>query len=285
MSLKHITVVIVTFNNTGMLKNLLKDLAMQSRQADEIIVVDNGNGNDSRRLVRSEFTNVKYIHLPGNSGSGGGFYTGIKTAMGKSDGIWTLDDDVRLETDSLKNLLAGYDNLSATVKRLSAVRSVGAGYDGTYPTEIEIMPWRGTLWAGNVVREMGPPRADYFLYGEDLEYSLRMREAGYTAYWVPQSRCIEARHEKTDESMFGKKVAIYPSSFRLYYAFRSESNIFLQYRRADKMAKLILFALKVIIYLLIRERTHGSSKIAAILTGFKHGLQGKLGKNSAYTPS
>lgn len=285
MSLERISVVIVTFNNAGMLRNLLKDLAIQSRPADEIIVVDNDSKDDTNRIMLSDFNTVTYIRLPENSGSGGGYYTGIKAAMGKSDGIWTLDDDVRLGVDSLKNLIEGYDRLVVTVKRLGAVRSVGAGYTLNYPTELEIAPWRGTLWAGGMMREIGPPRADYFLYGEDLEYSLRMRQAGYSCYWVPESRCIEARHAKTGGRMFGKQVAIYPSAFRLYYAFRNESNIYLQYRRPGKMAKLILFGLKVAIYLLISERTRGVPKIAAILAGFLHGFRGKLGKNTAHTPS
>jgi len=284
MSLKTITAVIVTFNNAGMLKDLLEDLAAQSRPLDEIIVVDNGSVDDTDRMMRTGFKSATYIRLPENTGSGGGFNTGNKAAMEKSDAIWTLDDDVRLETDSLKNLIEGYDRLSTAVKRLGAVRSVGAGHSTNSSTEMDVTPWRGTLWLGGLVRRIGPPRADYFLYGEDLEYSLRMRQAGYVCYWVPQSRCIEARHAKTDENMLGKKVAIYPSAFRLYYAFRSETSIFLQYRRIDKLARLILFGLKVTVFLLIRERTRGWPKIAAVLTGFMHGFRGKLGKNPAYTP-
>ena len=150
------------------------------------------------------------------------------------------------------------------------------------PVELEIVPWRGALWAGDVVRLMGPPRNDYFLYGEDLEYSLRMRKLGYCCYWVPASRCIEARKGKTDGHMLGRAVRIYPQSFRLYYAFRNEISIYLTYRRIDKFANLCLFTLKVIGYVALTERTGGLRKIRAVLEGLWHGLIGRLGKNPQY---
>ncbi|MDD5673066.1 MAG: glycosyltransferase [Chitinivibrionales bacterium] len=281
--MNQVAVVIVTFNNPGMLETLLNDLALQSRPADEVVVVDNSGFMETAGMVRNKFINVKYYKLPENLGTSGGYYAGFRRVMEKSDGIWTLDDDVRLEKDSLKNLLQAYTSLVARYP-IGAVRSVGGNHGRQDATELEIAPWRGTLWVGGMVRKIGPPRADYFIYGEDLEYSLRMRKAGYVCYWAPQSRCIEARYEKTADSMLGKPVAIYPSAFRLYYAFRSESNIFLEYRRWDKMAKLLFYGIKVLAYLLVREQAKAGTKIVAVIKGLSHGLGGKLGKNPAYLP-
>ena len=188
--MKRIDIVIVTFNNAGMLRNLLLDCAAQIRKPDSIVVVDNASTDGTPRMMAEEFAYVNYIRMEENTGSAGGYCKGIRSVMAAADGIWTLDDDVRLQPDSLANLEEGYESLSKSI-RLGAVRSINDNYPhgSTLPTELEIAPWRGSLWVGDVVRLIGPPRSDYFLYGEDLEYSLRMRKLGYCCYWVPASRC------------------------------------------------------------------------------------------------
>lgn len=281
--MQRIAVVIVTFNNAGMLRDLLTDLASQSRRPDEIVVIDNAGSDDTPRMMGVEFANVKYLRIAENTGSAGGYCTGIGEVMATADGIWTLDDDVRLQPDSLEALVAGYHDLAKTY-RLGAVRSINESYRHSGPVELENVPWRGAFWVGEVVRLMGPPRSDYFLYGEDLEYSLRMRKLGYCCYWVPASRCIEVRKGKTDERILGKPVRIYPTAFRLYYAFRNELSIYLGYRRIDKLAKLCLFTVKVTGYVALTEGAGGLRKIQAVLTGLWHGLTGKLGKNPEYLP-
>jgi rhamnopyranosyl-N-acetylglucosaminyl-diphospho-decaprenol beta-1,3/1,4-galactofuranosyltransferase len=281
--MQRINVVIITYNNVTMLRNLLRDLATQSRVGNAIYVVDNASVDDTSLIMAKEFVYVTYIRLSENTGSAGGYAAGIKAAMNHADGIWTFDDDVQLESDSLKNLVAGYNEISKT-RPLGAVRSVGTNHPENLPTELEIAPWRGTLWNCELLRKMGPPRSDYFLYGEDLEYSLRMHKFGYVCYWVPTSKCAEIRQGKTDEQFLGVPVRIYPSAFRLYYAFRSEFNIFLEYRVIHKIAHLLLYALKVIVYTAFTERLKGRQKIDAVILGLIHGLIGQLGKNSKYLP-
>ena len=282
--MRRIAVVIVTYNNASMLRALLADLAKQSRQPDEIVVVDNDSIDHTSRMMVEEFASVQYLRLAENTGSAGGYYAGVHAVMATADGIWTLDDDVHLESDSLENLVAGYHELAKKF-RLGAVRSINDDYKHIVPVELENVPWRGALWVGDVVRLMGPPRSDYFLYGEDLEYSLRMRSHGFCCYWVPTSRCIEVRQGKTDGRLFGKPVRIYPTAFRLYYAFRNEFNIDAAYHRIDRLARLCLYAVKVVGYVALTEGMGGYKKIMAVSTGLWHGLTGRLGKNPRYLPS
>ena len=152
------------------------------------------------------------------------------------------------------------------------------------PTEFEFFTWRGSLIRSDVVNRFGLPTKEYFIYGEDLEYSLRMRENGYKCYWIPSSRCVEIRDGKTDDKFLGKSVKIYPHRFRLYYAFRNEFNIYLRYRCPIRFLRTFLYALKVMLYVLIAERLNGAGKIRAIITGFIDGFRGRLGKNIRYLP-
>jgi rhamnopyranosyl-N-acetylglucosaminyl-diphospho-decaprenol beta-1,3/1,4-galactofuranosyltransferase len=281
--MERVAAVIVSFNNAAMLRALLAAVTGQTRPPDQVIVVDNASTDDTRRMVTDEFPSVKARWLEQNTGSAGGYREGFAMAAGSCDFIWTLDDDVEPRPDALAHLLTGIADLGAH-HQIAAVRSVNEHHRFDHPTSLAIAPWRGTLFSTAAVAKAGLPDKDYFIYGEDLEYSLRLRRLGYTFFWVPSSVCPEMRPGKVEGRLLGHSVVLYPSAFRLYYAFRNEVSIFLKYRLPQRLLRTLLYAAKVIAYLLVTEKTRGTMKVAAISAGIADGLRGRLGKNSRYTP-
>jgi GT2 family glycosyltransferase len=279
----RIAAVIVTFNNAEMLRTLLTDLFSQSRPPDSVIVIDNSSNDATSKMIRCDFPTAIYKRMPENTGSAGGYHEGFRISIADCDFIWTLDDDVRLHDDSLEKLVAGFSKLSQTL-RIGAVRSTGAQQGNTVPTPLEIAPWRGTLFCTLAVKKIGLPRSDYFLYGEDLEYSLRLHRNGYRIFWIPESVCKEIRVGKIDGRLLNIKVLIYPSAFRLYYAFRNEMSIFIEYKMYGRVIRLLLYAGKVILYILFSDRSNGIPKLLAVINGLRNGLRRKLGRNEAYLP-
>ncbi|MBN1106661.1 MAG: glycosyltransferase [Deltaproteobacteria bacterium] len=283
--MKRVSAVIVTFNNASMLKGLLEDLEGQSRPPDEILVVDNASVDGTRDLVRGSFPGVKYLRLPENTGSAGGYHEGIRAALPQSDLIWTLDDDVRLEVDSLEMLLRGLEELDAR-RCIGAVRSVGQRRPSSArPTRLALFPWRGTLIKSEAVRRLGLPLKEFFIYGEDLEYAMRFNAAGLPCFWIPASVCTERRLEgKDDYRLLGASVRVYSSPFQLYYAFRNNIFVFVRYRDFHRLVRTLLYAVKAFLFILVLEGPRGFQKLAAIIEGLFHGFRGRLGRNTAYLP-
>lgn len=283
--MSRVSAVIVTFNNASMLKGLLEDLEGQSRPPDETLVVDNASVDGTRDLVMKSFPEVTYLRLPENTGSAGGYHEGIKAALARSDLIWTLDDDVRLERDSLEMLVRGFEEMDARLP-IGAVRSVGERLPGrTRPARLALFPWRGTLIKSEAVRRHGLPLKEFFIYGEDLEYAMRFNAAGLPCYWIPSSVCTERRLEgKSDYRLLGGTVRVYSSAFQLYYAFRNNVFVFVTYRDVHRLVRTLLYAVKASIGILVFEGTSGFRKLGAIVEGILHGFTGRLGKNPAYLP-
>ncbi|HSB82299.1 MAG TPA: glycosyltransferase [Candidatus Methylomirabilis sp.] len=281
--MSRVAAVIVTYNNAHMLRDLLGDLGAQSRPPDEIVVVDNASSDGTEHEVRVNHPSARYVRLAENTGSAGGYHEGIRTALATADFIWTLDDDVRLETRSLELLLQGLETVSAS-GRIGAVRSVGAGHPSALPTELDIVPWRGTLFPATVIRTAGLPEREYFLYGEDLEYSLRLKRLGYSFFWIPASRCIESRKGKVRFSVLGRPGEAYPTAWALYYAFRNEASIYLRYRGYARLLRTMLYGLKVALYVCAAERARCTAKLAAIARGLRDGCLDRLGRNQRYLP-
>jgi rhamnopyranosyl-N-acetylglucosaminyl-diphospho-decaprenol beta-1,3/1,4-galactofuranosyltransferase len=272
-----------------MLSDLLNDLSVQSRLPDEVIVVDNASFDQTESMVKVNYPAVNYIKLVENLGSAGGYYEGIKRAAESSDFIYTLDDDVSLKPDTLSEIINGFYRLEKlSPSKIAAVRSVGERHPELLATRMEIYTWRGTLLKTSIVREMGLPSPDYFLYGEDLEYSLRLAKKGYSFYWIPESICQE-RHRnqdgKTYTEIFGKRSVRYLDPFRLYYAFRNEIFIYLRYYRVFKMFHTVMYAVKVILMILASEGWNGQKSIEAVTKGMIDGFRGRLGKNISFMVS
>ena len=94
----NISVIIPTWNRAAHLANALQSVFAQTLPAAEVIVVDDGSSDDTRRLVRSQFPDARYIYQQ-NRGVSSARNTGIQAASG--DWIALLDSDDHWFPDKL----------------------------------------------------------------------------------------------------------------------------------------------------------------------------------------
>lgn len=96
-----ISVVIVTRNRAELLKDTLASITRQSRQPDEVIVVDNDSKDNTKEaaLNFSDRLNIKYIYEP-TRGIPHARNAGIRNATG--DIIASIDDDCVADENWLK---------------------------------------------------------------------------------------------------------------------------------------------------------------------------------------
>jgi len=283
---RKIAAVVVTYNNAFMIKVLVDDLLHQTRMPDEIIVIDNSSNDLAEKKLMEVLPNITYLKMIENIGSEGGYYEGIKIALeNDNDLILTLDDDVRMLENSLEELLGGLKAVEKKDSMVGAVRGVGEWHKDNAPTKLDLFAWRGTLIKSTAIRKVGLPIKEYFIYGGDLEYSLRLSINGYRFFWVPGSKIVERRiGGKSWHKRFGKNIFFYTDDFRLYYAFRNEIHLYIKYRLFSKAFRTVLYGVMLILFFIIHERLRGIGKIKAVIKGFFDGFQSKLGKNKKYLP-
>lgn len=109
-----ISIVIPTYNRASILNNTLKCVFDQTYRNFEIIVVDDGSKDDTKKIVDSfNDSRIKYICHESNQGATVARNTGIKAANGKwiafldSDDIWLptkLDEQVRIINELKPNV-------------------------------------------------------------------------------------------------------------------------------------------------------------------------------------
>jgi len=280
-----VAAVIVTYDNEAMLESLLNDLAAQRRPPDETFVIDNSLNGRTEAMVKERFPYVLYTGFRANKGSAGGYYEGIRQASQACELIWLLDDDVRVPVDSLENLLKGLAGLTRG-KAAAVVRSwCTERCPYSCAREMRSFAWRGTLIPAQIVKDVGLPQKDYFLYCDDTEYSLRITQAGYRMYWIPGSLVLEQRHaDRTDLGLAGVRALVYRDRAKLYYAFRNQINLYLTRKMWLPVARTMLYAVKVAFLALFSSAGGKTENISAIMAGLKDGVRGVLGINHEYTP-
>ncbi len=160
---------------------------------------------DVGRLSINIKDNLKiiYLKLNQNIGGSGGFYYGVKLALKEEwDWLWFLDDDAKPQPGCLKELLKYKKQSDVLVPlRLSKpidvrefpairfnmknpflreVREVGLYKkfkkieDLPLTLEVEDFSFEGPLIRRKVVEEIGLPKKDIFISGDDTDYALRI---------------------------------------------------------------------------------------------------------------
>ena len=194
---------VLTRNRRELLLECLAALDRQAVPVSRIVVIDNASTDGTEASVRDLGLGDRLVYrrLERNVGSAGGYSYGVEVAreLPDVDWIWVMDDDAEPPGDSLERLLAapaaadpGTAALaSAVVVPGGEVDTLHRGFTGRFlralpaedyrdgnHVELGFASFTGLLVSGRVARAEGPPRADFFIWADDVEYTIRLRRHG-----------------------------------------------------------------------------------------------------------
>ncbi len=268
--------------------------ALASLDGIETICVDNGSTDGSDRAVEADFPQVELIRTGANLGFAGGNNLGIRRALERgADWVMLMNNDATAE----KGLAAALERAAANrpdagllactvLHEDGAVQYAGAGfkswlgYSGRVATRIpaglqDVARADGAAMAVSraAVERAGVLDTELFAYVEDVEWSLRIRHAGFAVVVVPEAR---VRH-KGSAATGGRS-----STTNLYYDTRNTIVV------AERHARLPfgLRALRrgvVVTAHLAQAATHPSrgAAVRAVLAGWRDARAGRLGQRSS----
>jgi len=226
---KLLSIITVNYNGLKDTCELIDSLPVGDEQM-EIIVVDNHSNQDEASEIATRYPQVTVIRSEQNLGFAGGNNLGIKAAKGKY--LYFVNNDTllptdkqgmaifqpmidRLERSSLTGVVcpkirfswanhpiqyAGYTKLSPITLRN---HPIGCGEDdhGQYDTP---HPTPYAHGAAMMVKREAIERAGmmpecYFLYYEELDWSMMIRQAGYDIWYEPQCTIFHKESQTTGQ--------------------------------------------------------------------------------------
>lgn len=250
-----ISVIIVTWNAYSWIANCLKSLKSDlSAFSHSIIIVDNASSDQTASYIKTQFPEIILIENKTNNG----FAQACNTALQKScsEYVLFLNPDTEVIPGMTKSLLAfmekhqeagaigptllnpdGTLQLSGnTFPNLKNILSESFFLDRLFPNSrffglhkmshidrSKVLKVDWTMGSCLFVRREALDRAgnfdsNYFLFFEETDLCLRLRNAGYEIYLLPGARLIHFGGASSPELYNAEKIIHYHKS--LFYYFR-----------------------------------------------------------------
>ena len=233
-----LSVIIVNYNVRYFLEQCLLSLAKATHHLHiETFVVDNDSSDDSMQMVREKFPDVKLIENKKNVGFSAANNQAIIQSSGKY--ILLLNPDTILSEDTLVECFdymqsheqagavcvkmidgsgqylpeskRGKPTLTASMFKMTGIYKLfpknaffnayyAGDIDENQEADIEVMTGAFMFLRKSAVDKVGLLDDAFFMYGEDIDYSYRILEAGYTNHYLPKTTIIHFKGESTKKS-------------------------------------------------------------------------------------
>jgi len=267
---------IITVNYNGLNDTCALIDSIPFNEDMEVIVVDNGSRENEASMLQTRYPHIKAIRSDQNLGFAGGNNLGIKVAKGKylylinndtvfkyfnpqaiikrlesSPKIGMVCPKIRFDWDNNPIQFAGYTPLSTITVRN---RAIGFGEEdkGQYDTPHQTPYAHGAamMLKREIIDQVGFMPECYFLYYEELDWSMMINRAGYEIWYDPASTIYHKESQSTGQN----------SPLRTYYITRNR--LLLVKRNYTGMKKCLAYiylqmivAIRDILRFIIKGRT------------------------------
>ena len=315
--------VIVTYGDRFKFLKQVVDSCLKN-SITKIIVVDNNCAEKSKKeliSLENKIKELKVIHLTKNTGSAGGFKTGIEKAIkcSECEYILLLDDDnvisenyievmlsnlrfyeakygkgrvalfsnrvnLRLEPSNIKlGTFLGFDIVDLPYKIKKAI----TGKTKSIPdkSELDVAGWGGLFFHKSLIDNYGLPNESLILYHDDFEFTYRVRKKGGRIFFIKDAKILDlypAGGKETKLYILGY-FSIEP--FKVYYSLRNKAyfDIFCKGDKTFKrnINKFIYMSILTLLSVLLKKR----KRLRLIREAIKDGEKGRLGFNKYPLPN
>lgn len=233
-----VSLIIVSYNVRGFLEAMLDSLRRGiGGLTVETFVVDNQSSDNSPTMVRAQFPEATVIENASNVGFAAANNRALPLCHGRY--VCLVNPDVLLQEDTLETMVAFMDahpdvgasgckvlNPDGTLQlacrrsiptpvsaffkltglsRLFPNNRVIGGYNLTYldpdvTSDVDAVSGSFIVARRETIDAVGPLDEAFFMYGEDLDWMYRIRQAGWRVCYVPQTRIIHYKGESTRKS-------------------------------------------------------------------------------------
>lgn len=288
-------VVVLAWNHKDDTRECLESFLRSDYGNARFVVVDNASSDGTVDMLRQDFPQVEVLEAATNLGIAGGYNLGL--AHGLAHGaayVLVCNNDLLIDVAMLSRLV---EALSADPRRGMAMPKIyhyygdrtrlwcpgaywrrfppavkmiadvpdGPAYARLHP--IEFAPSCCLLISRAALEKAGQFDTGYFFYFDDWDYSMRLRRAGFSIYFVPEARLwhkVSVSTQKSDK----------PSR---WWRIMGQSTV-RYYRRYTNLATLLTFAG----WFAVRETITGKvGRVLPFLGGvaqaLRAGREGQLG--------
>ena len=290
---KKVLAVVVTYNRLELLKETIEALLTQKDNCD-ILIVNNNSTDGTKDYIETCYganPTVILNNLPENIGGAGGFNHGMRWGVENAyDYIWIMDDDCIVHKDTLSNFLEA-DKLLGGPENYGYLSSAVLWTDGhecvmnrtkvakDFYLHLELVQhgiisitqatFVSLFIPAKTIIEFGLPIKEYFIWGDDIEYTQRIALRGKRESYLVGKSIVTHKMKTNVGSDISRDNIERIDRYRL--AFRNENysyrhrgfwGIILYLGRCARAFKNIIF----------HAKDHRIKRLGTLFKGFFQGL-------------
>lgn len=238
-------IIIVSYKSKNHLEVLLPSIfESRTKYKYEVIVVDNGSNDGTMEWLKAKNYNLKAIASQ-NNGFAAGNNLGIKNASGKY--ILLLNPDTKLSSDTLEIMLdfmeqhvevgisgcklvkangkldlacrRRFPNPWYSFQRLFLNKRTNYNYtniEENLSMEVDSVVGAFLLIRKSLIDKIGLLDESFFMYGEDLDWCWRCKEAGYKVWYYPKTTVTHYKGESSKQNS-GKALKWFYDAMWIFY--------------------------------------------------------------------
>jgi GT2 family glycosyltransferase len=249
-----LSTVIVNYNTRDLLRDCLRSVyASQGDFAFEVWVVDNGSSDSSAAMVKAEFPQVHLIESPHNGGYA--YANNLALRRCNARYVALLNPDTVVPPNAFAAMIAFMEaHPNAGVAGPKMVRSDGsldlacrrsfptpevsfyrliglsklfpnsrrfARYNLTYldpdqVAEVDSVVGAFMMVRGAILKQVGLLDERFFMYGEDLDWALRIKQNGWKVYYNPTVQVLHYKREASKQDAARTRYEFYRAMYLFY---------------------------------------------------------------------
>lgn len=295
-----VSIILVNWNGYKYTRDCLESLVNVKSPMFQAVVVDNGSTDSSVTKLREDFTDVIYLENKENLGFTGGNNVGIEWSLNNGfDYILLLNNDTVVKPNFLTELMNAFE-ANQEVGAVQPLIFAGSEGNAIWNGGSYINKWTGLtrtikddskilnaskyvdwltgcciLTSAEIIRKIGPLREEFFAYYEDVEWSMRLKEAGFKLLLQPTSQLHHIGGASGKKKSKENEGSVFPIIH--YYNIRNQFWTITLHKKSFVLPSvyLILFG-KVVIYCLYFLLRGKNKKLKMTLKGFREGITHKF---------
>lgn len=297
--MKSVSIILINYNGNKDTLDCVESIKKSDYENYNIIVVDNASKKENYinlKVSLNHYEKVKLLRSDENLGFSGGNNLGIKYSLDKmaSDYILLLNNDTLIKENTVSELVSLAEaNKNCGIcgakiyfyPEVSKIWYAGGKFNkrkllnvhlgeneidlGKYDEikKVDFITGCTMLIKKEVIEVVGLLPEEYFMYFEDADYSLRVREKGYSLYYNPNAIV----YHKISASSGGKE-----SSFSIEYATRNRKYFMRKFK--NKVSKInyiyafLFFYITRIIKIIIYTMKNQKNNRKALIRGLRNNI-------------
>lgn len=297
MNKKSLATITVTLNDYTALESMRKYYDMYKSEVKYHIIVDNGSEENFKKKLKTLFSDSILIFRDKNGGTTAAYNEGIKYAIEKRvDSIMLLAADIEIGGESIRELnhilfskkengivapvlmMAHSDIIEQYGTDIKANMMVERRFNGVKLSkanlseveEVDMLPGGACLGKREVYEKVGYQDEKLFMYGDETDYAMRTREAGFKLIVTSKAKAWH-QHIQTENKLHSSGLSTYYINRNILLLNYKYNNFFLVIKTF-----LYLFLFRAPLYSITYIKNRESHKIKIYIQGLFDGLLKKV---------